>query len=148
MNGELSGSADVVFEGVHSTLAIERPGAGIVVLRLTGWDVGELGNAPMRELAKDVAVQQGVEFFIDARAVKAATTDVSSDWAQWLAKHRSRFGHISMLTGSPFIQLTANFVRQFAELGDIMRLYTDPVAFDAALALSVNNSPSIGIRAT
>jgi len=41
-----------------------------------------------------------------------------------------------MLTGSPFIQLTATFVRRFAELRDIMRLYTDALAFDSALTTS------------
>jgi hypothetical protein len=39
-----------------------------------------------------------------------------------------------MLTGSPFIQLTAKFVQRFSDLGDIMRIYADAAAFDAALA--------------
>jgi hypothetical protein len=39
-----------------------------------------------------------------------------------------------MLTGSRFVQLTADFVRRFAELGDAMLIYTDGVAFDEALA--------------
>jgi phage regulator Rha-like protein len=38
-----------------------------------------------------------------------------------------------MLTGSRFVQLTADFVRRFAELGDAMHVYTDGAAFDEAL---------------
>jgi hypothetical protein len=98
--------------------------------------VGEFGDFPMQELDKDLAKDHLLELFIDARAVKGASVEVSSEWAQWLGKHRSHFSHISMLTGSRFIQLTANFVRRFAELGEVMRIYTDPVAFDAALAQS------------
>jgi hypothetical protein len=30
--------------------------------------------------------------------------------------------------------LTADFVRRFADLGEVMRIYTDPAAFDGALA--------------
>ena len=109
---------------------------GVVVVRLIGWDAGEFGDVPMKELAKDLAKSGLIELFIDARAVKGASIEVSGEWAQWLAKNRARFKHISMLTGSRFIQLTANFVRRFADLGELMRIYTDPVAFDAALLQS------------
>jgi hypothetical protein len=32
------------------------------------------------------------------------------------------------------VQVTAKFVQRFADLGEVMRIYTDPRAFDAALA--------------
>jgi hypothetical protein len=127
----------VKYEGVSAGLAIERPAAGVAVLRLTGWDTGEFGDAPMRELAKDFAVNLPLQLFIDARAVKGASVDVSNDWALWLRANRSRFAHISMLTGAPFVQLTAKFVQRFAELSEIMRIYTDPAAFDAALQAAI-----------
>ena len=125
------------YEGVSAGLAIERPAAGVAVLRLTGWDTGEFGDAPMRELAKDFAANLPLQLFIDARAVKGASVDVSNDWALWLRANRSRFAHISMLTGAPFVQLTAKFVQRFAELSEIMRIYTDPLAFDAALRAAI-----------
>src|SRR5688572_28439673 len=130
-------SADVLYEGVHCQLAIQRPARDVIVLRLEGWDAGEFADAPMQELAKDLATAHLIELYIDARASRGASIEVSGEWAQWLGKHRSRFKHISMLTGSRFIQLTANFVRRFAELGEVMRIYTDPVAFDAALTQSI-----------
>src|SRR5438046_802619 len=118
--------AVIQYEGVHCHLAIERLAKHIVVVRLAGWDAGEFGDVAMRELAKDLATGELIELFIDARAVKGATIEVSGEWAQWLGKHRSRFRLVNMLTGSRFIQLTATFVRRFAELGEIMRIYTDP----------------------
>lgn len=120
------------YEGVTAGLEIERPGPGVVVLRLTGWDTGEFGDAPMKEVAKDFGARP-VHLFIDARAVKGATIDVSNEWALWLRANRARFAQVSMLTGSPFIQLTAKFVQRFADLGELMRIYTDAAAFDAAL---------------
>jgi hypothetical protein len=86
----------------------------------------------MKALEPDLA-QGGLRLFIDAREVKAATIDVSNEWALWLRRHKSRFADISMLTGGPFVQLTAKFVQRFAELGDLMRIYTDAAAFDADL---------------
>ena len=108
----------------------------MVVLRLTGWDVGEFGDAPMKALEADVA-GGGVQLFIDARATKAATIDVSNEWALWLRKHRAAFASIQMLTGGPFVQLTAKFVQRFADLGDLMRIYTDAAAFDADLRAAI-----------
>jgi RimJ/RimL family protein N-acetyltransferase len=129
--------SEVRYKGIHCSLTIERPLPGIVVVRISGHDVGEFGDAPFQELAKDLASHSPIELFIDTRDAGGASLDVSNDWALWLGTHRSHFRHVSMLTGSRFIQLTADFVRRFAELGEIMRIYTDPTAFDGALAGSV-----------
>jgi hypothetical protein len=127
----------VRYEGVNAGLAVERPAPGVVVVRLTGWDTGEFGDAAMKEIARHFSAHP-LQLFIDARAVKGATVDVSNDWALWLRANRGRFAHISMLTGSPFVQLTAKFVQRFAELGEVMRIYTDPAAFDSALGAAGN----------
>jgi hypothetical protein len=124
----------VRYEGVSAGLALERPVPGVIVLRLEGWDTGEFGDAAMKEIARDFSLEIPLQLFVDARAVKGATVDVSNDWALWLRANRARFAHVSMLTGSPFVQLTAKFVQRFAELGEVMRIYTDPRAFDAALS--------------
>lgn len=91
----------------------------------------------MSQLEKYLSDDRAIELYIDARHTKGASTEVSSDWALWLKAHRSHFQHISMLTGSRFIQVTAGFVRSFSGLEDIMRIYTDAEAFDEALAASV-----------
>jgi len=127
-------SGKVSYDGVHCRLTIERPRGGILIVRISGRDVGEFGAAPMRELARVIAADGMIELFIDARDVQGASLDVSNDWAQWLAKHRARLRRIHMLTGSRFIRITADFVRRFAGLNEIMRIYTDPSAFDESAA--------------
>jgi hypothetical protein len=133
----------VQYEGIHCRLAIDRPAAGVIVLKLTGWDVGEFGDAPMKEIGRLLATARPAQLYIDARQVKGATIDVSNDWALWLLSQRSAFSHISMLTGGPFVQLTAKFVRRFAGLDDTMRIYTDAAAFDRALdeAIAAASAP-------
>ncbi len=127
--------APVVFEGVHATFTITRPSAAVVLVTISGRDAGEHGDAPMRAIAEELA-SGPFALFIDARRTSGASIDVSNVWASWLRKHRDQLHRIHMLTGSRFIQLTADFVRRFAELGDSMRVYTDGGAFDEALAIA------------
>lgn len=126
----------VEHEGIHCGLTIRRPVPGIAVVVLSGTDIGEFADFPMRELAKDLARFGSIELFIDARAVRSASIEVSSEWALWMSTHRMQFKQISMVTGSRYIQVTAEFVRRFAGLIDRMKIFTDPRAFDESLLSS------------
>ncbi len=127
------------FEGLHSTMVLTRPVRHVVVLTITGRDAGEHGDGPLRAL--DDELQRGsFSLFIDARRTQGASIDVSNVWAQWLRGHRDHLLEIHMLTGSRFVQLTADFVRRFAELGDAMRIYTDGAAFDEALRAATSRA--------
>ncbi len=127
----------IEYEGVHSGLTIRRPAPGVAVVILSGSDIGEFGDLPMRELQKDVTQFNTIELFIDARAVRGASIEVSAEWALWMRAHRTSFKHVNMLTGSRYIQITAAFVRRFSGLADLMNVFTDRAAFDETLAASV-----------
>ena len=133
----LTPSFPVSYEGTSSTLAIDAPSARVVVLTIEGHDIGEFGSTPMNKLEKHLPEGQPVELYIDARRTKGVSVEVSSAWALWLGANRSRFEHVHMLTGSRFIQITAEFVRNFSDLHGVMRIYTDATAFDEALAVSL-----------
>jgi hypothetical protein len=68
------------------------------------------------------------------RDVRGASIDVSGEWALWPAAHKVQLREIRMLTGSRFVEVTADFVRRFADLEGVMRIYTEAAAFDAELA--------------
>ena len=134
---ETETTRDVQYDGVHCTLTIQKPSRSIVVLRISGTDVGEFGDAPMLELNQLLATAEPIELFIDAREVRGASIAVSGEWAKWLRSQKERLRQINMLTGSRFIEVTADFVRRFADLQTVMRIYTEPAVFDAALAESL-----------
>jgi hypothetical protein len=138
---------ELAFPGKHCKVMLRRLGSRVLLLEISGRDIGEHGDRPMVALAGLLPASGEVELFIDARRVLGATTDVSAAWALWLAQRRSAFSHINMLTGSRFVQLTADFVRKWAELQDTMRVYTDAAAFESALtastALPAKCSPSV-----
>lgn len=102
-------------------------------MRIAGTDVGEFADAPMRALDSWIDGTFPVHLFIDARDVRGASIEVSGDWAGWLNVRRSVLGSVTMLTGSRFIQVTAEFVRRFANLEGCMRICTEPAIFDQAL---------------
>lgn len=120
-------------ENEHGSISVTCPATGVVLVEFSGQDVGQFDTAPFVLLDKQLAQRGKNALFIDARQARAASIDVSGAWAQYLAKNKDRFTCVSMLTGSKFIQLSAEFVKRFAEMGDLMRLYTEPAAFDEAL---------------
>src|SRR5262245_59152174 len=122
------------FEARDCTMTIEEPAPGVVLVSIEGTDIGQLGEAPFRVLAPLVAGDRPVELFIDARRTRGVSMDVSGDWALWLARHRDALRHVSMLTATRFVQVTADFVRRFADLGEMMRIYTEPSVFEGALS--------------
>jgi len=132
--------ASIEYEGIHCNLAITRPAPGVAVVVLVGSDIGEFGDLAMRELQKDLACFNTIELFIDARAVRGASIDVSAKWALWMRAHRGSFKRINMLTGSRYIQITATFVRRFTGLADLMNLFTEHAAFDECLAGSLRHA--------
>jgi hypothetical protein len=124
---------EISWQGPHSTLRLRRPAPGVVLLVITGTDIGEHGSAPFEALALD-ALTGPFHLFVDARDSRGVTVDVSSEWRRWLSDHRSVLRSIHMLTGSRFVHVTATFVKQFADLGELMRIYTHAAHFEEELA--------------
>ena len=125
-------------QGLHCEMTVFRPVPGVVVLTIRGHDVGEFGKAPMREIEQYLREDVRIELFVDAREA-AASIDVSGEWAQWLAQHRGSCRGITMLTGSRLIEVTAEFVRGFADLGALMTIVSDPDDFDRRLAAATSS---------
>lgn len=120
-------------------MIIESRAPAVVLITIEGTDVGELGAAPFRALEQRLADER-IELFIDASEARGPSIDVSSEWAFWLHKHRARLLHVSMLTGSPLVELSASFVKGFADLGDLMRAYSERRGFEGALSNAVGNA--------
>lgn len=134
MMGLASQGREIRYDGMHCNLIIQRFLARVVVLRISGCDVGEFGEAPMKALNDSVTSSYPIDLFIDARDVTGASIDVSGEWARWLSSHKPGLRTITMLTGSRFIEITAAFVRRFASLEGIMKICSEPAVFDFALA--------------
>jgi hypothetical protein len=132
----------VEYEGITCSLIIRRPAPAVVVVVLQGSDTGEFADFPMRELAKDLQRYGSIELFIDARAVRGASIEVSSERAFWMRTQARHLRQICMLTGSRYIQITAQLARRFAGLGEQMKIFTDAAAFEESLATATGSFES------
>jgi hypothetical protein len=65
----------MVYEGIHCRLEIGRLAGDAVLVKLTGWDVGEFGDAPLRELDKALG-ETPIALFTDAAAFDAEKNGV------------------------------------------------------------------------
>lgn len=133
----MNGDDQVRFEGIHCTMEIQRPAPGVVVVAIMGSDVGEFRDAPFRTIEEDLDPRRPLELFVDGRRAQGATVDVSETWARWLRDHRDELAQVTMLASSRLVQLTADVVRRYSELGDRMQVTNDGIEFDAALAEAV-----------
>lgn len=134
MRGLAAEAQEIRYDGLHCSLIIRRFPSRVVVLKISGSDVGEFGESPMTALNDSATSSDPIDLFIDARDVRGASIDVSGEWARWLSSRKPGLRTITMLTGSRFIEITASFVRRFANLEGIMRICNDPAVFDFALA--------------
>src|SRR5579883_347091 len=98
-------SEEAELQGLNTAMTIKQVAPTAVLITITGSDVGELGDAPFKELEQRLA-QGPFSLFIDARRTKGASVDVSNVWARWLRVHRDALLRIHMLTGSRFVQMT------------------------------------------
>lgn len=114
------------------SIAISRLGVARVLVVLQGRDRGELGREPFVELEKSFVPGKPLDLFIDLQAAVGASLDVSGSWAIWLRANKERLAQVSMLTGSSYIQLSAQAVQRFSELGEKARIYTDRSEFEKA----------------
>ena len=73
---------EIRYEGIHCN-HLEQPSNRVIVIRISGTDVGEFQGAPMRALSEWVADSQAVELFSDARDVHGAAVAVSGGSRIW-----------------------------------------------------------------
>jgi hypothetical protein len=121
------------FEAGECTIVIASIDDERVLVVFRGKDRGELGSDPFRDLESRFVAGRPLELFFDLQSAVGATLEVSGKWAVWLRNNQGRLTRVSMLTGSPFVRLSAKVVKRFSRLGEKLQLYTDPSAFAGAL---------------
>jgi hypothetical protein len=67
-----SAAQEIRYDGIHCNLVIQQFPSEVVVLRISGSDIGEFGEAPMRALSERVNASNPIHLFIDARDVRGA----------------------------------------------------------------------------
>jgi hypothetical protein len=124
----------VHLEGPQGRIVVARTAPSVVSLALSGRDVAHLVDAVAQEIEPDLAASEPLQLFVDARRTVGASMMMSAAWARWLAGRRDDLGRVDLLTGSGFLQLTGDFVRRFAGLGEKLHVHVDPGTWSRALS--------------
>jgi hypothetical protein len=118
----------------ETNFVFTRPRAGVLLVRIAGYDKGQLGTAPLDELDSVLRVAAPLELFIDASNAVGATVRVSEDWTRFLARHRAELTYVHVLAGSKAVELMVAIARHLSRTDKLIQLYSDPASFEAQLA--------------
>jgi hypothetical protein len=132
---EVQADGSVALRGERVSFFYRRPRPGLVAMKIVGprLDTGELGSAPMDELAPDVAHGAPLELFIDASEAAGAVVSIQEGWADWFARHRAQLTSVSMLVQGKYMHFTVEVVKFFSRTDELIRVYLDADEFAQAL---------------
>ena len=114
----------------------ERPAPGVMVVTIQGFDKGELGDGPLREIATGFGLGGPLELFIDASQASGAVPEVSDAWTRFFAERRRDLKSVHVLVGSKVVQLTVAIAQHLSNTGSLVQLYSDAAIFADRLRLA------------
>jgi hypothetical protein len=121
---------------VGCTFTFERPAAGVIVVTIRGFDKGELGDAPLKEISSDIGLAGPLELFVDASQASGAAKEVSDAWTRFFAERQRDLKRVHVLVGSKVVQLTIAIAQHLSRTGSLVQLYSDPEIFADRLRLA------------
>ena len=134
---DVRADASVLLSDGSCELEFRRPRAGVVLLTIRGIDRGRLGQGPMHELNDDLQLNAPLEVFVDAREARMPVVPVQEAWTQWFARHRGSLKGVHMLVTGKYMHFTVEVVKLLSRTGELIRVYMDADAFQAALERAV-----------
>jgi hypothetical protein len=95
------------------SFTFSRPRRGAVLVRITGFDSGALGGAPLAELAVFMAGEREPELFVDSSEADGASWDVSEKWTRFFRRNASVLKRVHILALSKFVHQTISVASCF-----------------------------------
>lgn len=122
------------FSGGGTAFTFHRLRPGVMLTIATGFDRGEIGDAPLRTIESEVRwFRTPVEWFIDARAADNAASPVFTRWTEWLARNTGMLKRLHVLTGGEPMKLTVSIARHLSGAAGFLTLYDDAATFGSAI---------------
>ena len=113
------------------TLVRLRPGT--LYMKITGKETGELGRAPLGEVAAEAALHPPLRLFVDMSGLSYVADSVSNDWTAWFKANQHAVRRIDVLAPEVFVRLVVAVSQVFSRTGDLIRIYTDADRFGTVL---------------
>lgn len=141
MAGRQDEYAVTEFTSERCTITVERPGFGTILVRISGYDRGQFGSAPLDEVADEMQRYAPLNLFVDASQADGATWSVSEAWTQWFSQNHARLARVAILVRSPYVRQTIAVARELSGTGRLIAIYDDEDRFHRAVAEAVSAGP-------
>ena len=118
--------------GCTHTFTRLRP--GVMLLRIAGYDRGELGPAAFEPIDAELSGRAPLALLVDVSGVEGATKPVSDAWTEWFRTRRSQLQEVHILVASRFLDFLVNVAKHFSRTGELIQVHSDASRFESAAA--------------
>jgi hypothetical protein len=126
----------------NGSFTYERVRPGVLLVSVSGSDMGQFGTASLDEVRLEMLRQRPVELFVDAAAAQLVSVPVSKEWTQFFSLNREHLSRVSVLVGSRAIELTVAIAQHLSQTGNLIQIYTDRELFAARLQAAREARPA------
>jgi hypothetical protein len=106
---------------------------GVLLLKITGYDRGNLGLDVLDEIKKEITNFSSLRLFIDASEARGAASRASDDWTTWLRDNRASLGSVDIYVGSQIMYVIIAISKELSRTGNLIHLHTERRRFEEAL---------------
>ncbi len=111
-----------------------RSSPGILEVSIEGMDDGQLGAAPLDEIARALVRDRPLELFIDASRASMPAVSVSRAWTRFFSLNQRDLRRVSVLVSSKSVELTVAIAQHLSQTGRLIQIYSDDELFQARKA--------------
>ena len=122
----------------HGSFVFARPKPGVLFVTVTGHDSGDYGSATLDEILQFLKRERPLTLFVDTREAISVAPSVRSDWTRFFSSNREHLRGVHVLTSSKAVHLSVAVAQHFSDTGNLIRLYSNPQAFEAKLTGAQN----------
>jgi hypothetical protein len=115
-------------------LTYTRLRPGVMLVRIFGFDRGELIREEIEELEAELTAHPPLALLVDLREAEGATKVVSDAWTQWFRTRKPQLQEVHILVMSKLLDVTVNVAKLFSRTGELIQVYSDASRFESAAA--------------
>jgi hypothetical protein len=130
---EILPDGSVVLRDARCSFRFVRDGS-VMEIVIEGVDRGQLGDAPLDEIALALVREGPLELFVDATRASMPTVEVSRQWTRFFSLNRERLKRVSILVGSRPVELTVAIAQHLSQTGNLIQIYSDEAIYSARKA--------------
>ena len=134
---ELQGDGSVVLRDARCTFTFRRMAYGVMELSIAGTDNGQLGAAPLGELAMALVRERPLELFVDATEASMPAVSVSREWTRFFALNQKDLKRVSVLVSLKSVELAIAIAKHLSDTGKLIQIYSDAQLYESRKAAAL-----------